>query len=405
MNIAFYTQQVITPYTGGIGRVSSILTDLFRHHFGWKVFSIYAESVPASYQKTSVDGSLQRRLHDRWNLRKGIKNNTHEAALFLKQNQIDIVIIQTSMDVAKRLRLATKEIGYEAKIITCLHFTPGKDVFLTKLSDIRKCQGLSKKSLKIFLKALFSPLYNPLIVHLTKRCYRNAYIYSDKVCLLSEAYKNTFCQFAHIANKDNKLIAIPNPLSFDSDFTKDGLIHKQHIALVVGRLSEYEKRISTILSIWGRFEKEYPQSDWILKIVGNGISLNDYKQQAQNLHLKKCYFEGVQNPVSYYKESSLFLMTSATEGFPMTLVEAQQNGCVPIAMNSFLSITDIITNKQNGVIVNYGDTDAFYTSMLELMNHPTTLHALAENALENCQRYAKDNIGEYWNKLFKELKL
>lgn len=404
MNIAFYTQQVITPYTGGIGRVSSILTDLFRHHYGWKVFSIYAESVPASYEKTPVDGSLQRRLHDRWNLRKGIKSHTREAALFLKQNQVDIIIIQTSMDVAKRLKLATKEIGYEVKIITCLHFTPGKDVFLTKLSDIKKCQGLSKKSLKIFLKALFSPFYNPLIVSLTKYCYRNAYTYSDRVCLLSEAYKNTFCQFAGITNKENKLIAIPNPLSFESDFAKEDLTHKQHIALVVGRLSEYEKRISTILSIWSRFEKEYPQSDWILKIVGNGISLNDYKQQAQHLHLKKCYFEGVQNPISYYKESSLFLMTSATEGFPMTLVEAQQNGCVPIAMNSFLSITDIITNQQNGVIVNYGDKETFYTSMLELMNHPTELHKMAENALENCQKYAKENIGLYWNKIFKELK-
>lgn len=403
MNIAFYTQQVITPYTGGIGRVTSILADLFRNRFGCKVFSIYAESVPDSYEKTPVDGSLQRRLHDRWNLRKGIKNNTQEVALYLKQNQIDIIIIQTSIDVAKRLRLATQEIGHDIKIITCLHFTPGKDVFLTKLSDIKKCEGLSKKSFKIFLKAVFSPLYNPLIIHLTKRCYRHAYTYSDRICLLSDAYKNTFCQFAGIRNKDNKLVAIPNPLSFESDFTKERLIRKQHIVLVVGRLSEYEKRISTILSIWGRFEKENPQSDWILKIVGNGISLNDYKQQAQNLHLKKCYFEGVQNPISYYKESSLFLMTSATEGFPMTLVEAQQNGCVPIAMNSFLSITDIITHQQNGMIVNYGDNETFYTYMLELMNNPTTLRILAENALENCQRYAKKNIGIYWDKLFKEL--
>lgn len=404
MNIAFYTQQAITPYTGGIGRVSSVLTDLFRRHLGWKVFSIYAESVPASYERTPVDGSLQRRLHDRWNLRKGIKSHTREAALFLRQNQVDVIIIQTSMDVAKRLRLATKEIGYEVRIITCLHFTPGKDVFLTKLSDIRKCQGLSKKSLKILLKSLFSPLYNPQIIRLTQRCYRDAYAYSDRVCLLSEAYKATFCRFAGITDKEGKLIVIPNPLSFDSDFTQEDLSRKQHIALVVGRLSEYEKRISTVLSIWSRFEKEHPQSDWILKIVGNGISLNDYRQQAQDLHLRTCHFEGMQDPVSYYKESSLFLMTSATEGFPMTLVEAQQNGCVPIAMNSFLSITDIITHRQNGLIVNYGDNETFYASILELMNHPDILHALAENALENCQKYAQANIGKYWNKLFKELK-
>lgn len=403
MNIAFYTQQVITPYTGGIGRVTSILTNLFRKYFGWKVYSIYAESVPDSFDKTPVDGFIQRRLHDRWSLRKGIKDNTQEVALFLKQNQIDIVVIQTSMDVAKRLRLATNKIGYNVKIITCLHFAPGKDIFLTELKDIKKCQGFTKKSLKIFLKAILSPIYNPQIIRLTKYCYRNAYTYSDRVCLLSETYKNAFCQFAGISNKDNKLIAIPNPLSFSTDFPKKELERKRHIALVVGRLSEYEKRISTILSIWGRFEKEYPQSDWILKIVGDGISLHDYKKQAENLHLKKCSFEGLQNPISYYKESALFLMTSATEGFPMTLVEAQQNGCVPIVMNSFLSVTDIITSQRNGIIVNYGDKEKFFTSMLELMNNPTSLHMLAENALDDCQKYSQENIGKYWNKLFNEL--
>lgn len=403
MNVAFYTQQTITPYTGGIGRVTSILTNLFRHEFGWKVYSIYAESVPDSFDKTPVDGFIQRRLHDRWNLRKGIRDNTQEVALFLKQNQIDIVVIQTSMDVAKRLRLATNKIGYNVKIITCLHFAPGKDIFLTELKDIKKCQGFTKKSLKIFLKAILSPVYNPQIIRLTKYCYRNAYTYSDRVCLLSETYKNAFCQFAGISNKDNKLIAIPNPLSFSMDFSKKELERKRHIALVVGRLSEYEKRISTILSIWGRFEKEYPQSDWILKIVGDGISLHDYKKQAENLHLKKCSFEGLQNPISYYKESALFLMTSATEGFPMTLVEAQQNGCVPIAMNSFLSVTDIITSQRNGIIVNYGDNEKFFTSMLELMNNPTSLQMLAENALDDCQKYSQENIGKYWNKLFNEL--
>ena len=379
------------------------MTNLFRHEFGWKVYSIYAESVPDSFDKTPVDGFIQRRLHDRWNLRKGIRDNTQEVALFLKQKQVDIVVIQTSMDVAKRLRLATNKIGYNVKIITCLHFAPGKDIFLTELKDIKRCQGFTKKSLKIFLKAILSPIYNPQIIRLTKYCYRNAYTYSDRVCLLSETYKNAFCQFAGISNKDNKLIAIPNPLSFSTDFPKKELERKRHIALVVGRLSEYEKRISTILSIWGRFEKEYPQSDWILKIVGDGISLHDYKKQAENLHLKKCSFEGLQNPISYYKESALFLMTSATEGFPMTLVEAQQNGCVPIAMNSFLSVTDIITSQRNGIIVNYGDNEKFFTSMLELMNNPTSLQMLAENALDDCQKYSQENIGKYWNKLFNEL--
>ena len=89
MNIAFYTQQEITPYTGGIGRVTSILTDFFRYHYGWKVFSLFAEIVPSNFTKTEVDGALQGRLHDRYGIRKGIKASNPQlssSASFLRLN-------------------------------------------------------------------------------------------------------------------------------------------------------------------------------------------------------------------------------------------------------------------------------------------------------------------------------
>lgn len=39
-------------------------------------------------------------------------------------------------------------------------------------------------------------------------------------------------------------------------------------------------------------------------------------------------------------------MTSAFEGFGMTLVEAQQYGVVPIVMDSYKSLHDIIKNDE-----------------------------------------------------------
>ena len=124
MNIAFYTQQEITPYTGGIGRVTYILTDYFRNHYGWKVFSLFAGIVPDSFTKTEVDGALQGRLHDRLGIRRGIKTNALQAAQFLKENHIDIFIVQASMNVPIRFRTALRQVGYDTKIITCLHFVP-----------------------------------------------------------------------------------------------------------------------------------------------------------------------------------------------------------------------------------------------------------------------------------------
>ncbi len=65
-------------------------------------------------------------------------------------------------------------------------------------------------------------------------------------------------------------------------------------------------------------------------------------------------------------ELLFFAMTSAFEGFPMSIIEAQQNGVVPIVMDSFLSVHDIIDNDVNGVLISYGNTTMFAESLKSL---------------------------------------
>lgn len=402
MNILFYTEYNITPNSGGIERVTAILTDFFRRHFNWKVYSIYSAKSHHVWEITNTDGSIQLRLHDRFGLRRNVIANYTNAAEYIINNKIDVIIIQSSMEVSKRLKKILVKQNYKVGIITCLHFTPGTDVFLTKFSDVRKIAELNRQSLKAIIKALLSPIYNSLIIGLTKRGYRLAYRYSDKILVLSDTYKDMFRQFSGIEDK-TKLLAMPNPLSFSENFKEEDWDNKQHTALVVGRLSEYEKRISVILTIWGEYEKYYPESDWKLVIVGEGISLNDYMKQAENLGLKRCYFEGHQSPIDYYRRSKLFLMTSAFEGFPMTLVEAQQCGCVPIVMNSFVSLPEIVTNDRNGIIVNSGDKGEFLSTMLSLMDDPERLKYLAKNSLNDCMKYSQDIVCEQWKKMIEEL--
>lgn len=73
--------------------------------------------------------------------------------------------------------------------------------------------------------------------------------------------------------------------------------------------------------------------------MGDGSSKLEYETLVSNLNLKKVEFLGFQDPVPYYKNASIFLMTSSLEGFGMTLVEAQCYGVVPIVMDSFYHFT------------------------------------------------------------------
>ena len=51
--------------------------------------------------------------------------------------------------------------------------------------------------------------------------------------------------------------------------------------------------------------------------------------------LKQVDFEGKQNPVPYYRQASVCMLTSAYEGFAMILTEAQQTGAVPHRFRHF----------------------------------------------------------------------
>jgi glycosyltransferase involved in cell wall biosynthesis len=57
-------------------------------------------------------------------------------------------------------------------------------------------------------------------------------------------------------------------------------------------------------------------------------------------------------------------MTSAYEGWGLTLTEAQQMGVVPIAFDSFGAVYDIIENEYNGLIIP-NSTDKKTTMMIQ----------------------------------------
>ena len=63
------------------------------------------------------------------------------------------------------------------------------------------------------------------------------------------------------------------------------------------------------------------------------------QKSSHTLWLTTCLFlKGQKNPEPYYNEASIFMMTSSFEGWGLTLTEAQQYGCVPLAFHSFASL-------------------------------------------------------------------
>lgn len=395
MKVLFYTDLSISPMTGGIGRVTSVLTEYFREQFGWRVYSFYAAEAAEDCARTDVDGAISLRLHDRLGIRLNVWRNYSKAVDYIESKGVDVVIVQTSVDVVAKLRERLDARGLNrVKIVFCLHYFPG--------ADIRKVAGQKGllHGLPGMVKRLFAPLYDALIEKATVRHYQKAYQAADRTLVLSQSYVDEYVRFAGLKSSD-RISVMYNPLSFDEKECVADIDLKKNTVLIVGRLDEAQKCISLAINLWSKIENDFPE--WSFDIVGDGPSYAQYEGQIKKEGIKRCYLLGRQDPIFFYKRCSLFLMTSSSEGFPMTILEAQQFGCVPIVFDSFSAVSDMVNDGVNGIVIENNDIDAFRVAICRLMNDIDMRNALAKQAMQSCKKFSKDRICSEWYKLLTKI--
>ncbi len=222
----------------------------------------------------------------------------------------------------------------------------------------------------------------------------------DKMVLLSDSFKKEINNL--IKFPENKLIAIPNPiLPVNKDSILSDIQNKEKTLLYVGRVSEKQKRIHSLLNIWKLLYKRMPE--WRLEIVGGGDELQYWKIQAAKMGMERYSFEGFRTPNDYYKKAQILLMTSNYEGFGMVLVEAMQYGCVPFAFRSYGALTDIIDDGVNGVVVMPFDEQEYAEKILFLIQNPIKLKEMSKSAIEKAKEFEISNIVDKWMNLFNEV--
>lgn len=307
------------------------------------------------------------------------------AIQFIHNNHIDVVMNQWwPLCFIDRLKKETN-----AKIIKVHHIA---------LYSI----DFDNKTLKDKLKKTLKGLYIKYKQYQGTKIVINTLPYVDRYVFLSKSFQKQFEEIAHY-NNTGKLDAISNPLVFNKFITAEKFAQKENTVLIVGRMREPHKKITRALRAWQQVEKNPISADWKLQIVGEGPDLPMYKQLADELKLERVSFEGFQQPLPYYERAKIFLMTSAVEGFGMTLVESQQQGVVPIVMDTFLSLHDIITSDFNGIITPNEDETIFAEAILSLMKDPKKLESLAQHALVSCKKFSVENIVDKWDKLINSI--
>lgn len=382
-NILFIERK-LNPNGGGVQRVSHLLGEGFRNKgfnvwYGFYMAKTNTESIPDKFKFF-------------YSIAQNEDNIYRQFAKFIEEHHIDLLFCQNVyMPTMCKVYAKLKEV-YGVKIIACLHANP--DMTLNKNS-----WSLTRKHL--YIKDLVRSIRNRFIGDSYVEEMRMAYQLSDRYVLLSERFIPIFTKILRLKKDSKKLIGVNNPATFKQQ--EPSIISlKENIVLVVGRMEEGQKRISNILTAWK--EILHRHNNWKLVIVGEGPDLEYYKKKSSAMHLSNIEFTGSSNHVEkYYAKAKIFLMTSIWEGFSMTLVESLSFGCVPVVIDNFAAVHDII-NGNNGIVTPSNKLDTFIDAINSLMTNSDLLKDMAQKAISSSvEKFDKDKIINRWIKIISDI--
>lgn len=389
MNILFYTYNKVHSTKGGTERTTISVAKALSQKYECKCFSLYQV-----FENTKKEDCFIAEFN--WNISKCWEENIAWLRNIIIEEKIDFIINQGTFIYTKYLKQSV--IDTDCKIIFAHHFEPGAEaLFFTFKRTIAALNIHS--SIKAFCRQLkdiiLFPYMHNVYLSLLRSSYRETYQYADRVVLLSQAFIKPYQNFGKFCDM-SKFSIIPNGLSFNEYLAEDEIEKKNKVVLIVSRLDDTHKRLSLAFNIWNNIQKNPLMHDWSLKVIGEGRDLKLYQRMIKKNHILGVSFYGRKDPVPYYKEASIFLMTSRSESWGLTLTEAQQFGVVPIAFNSYPSVSDIITDKEDGIIVEEGAIEEYIKQLLKLMQDDAIRFQMAVKAISNSKRFAQDIIADKW---------
>ena len=274
-------------------------------------------------------------------------------------------------------------------IVDC--FYPGECSFVPGLKD-----G-SVKVMELHQSKLFHHQYN-----------RSGLMgLADKIrAWMDDRLVRKFDRFVVLTNEDAGLWGempgirvIPNAANFIADKYSDCSAKR---VIAVGRL-DYQKSFDRLILVWEKVYQQMP--DWRLDIFGQGEWKEMLQQMIDERGLGECVKLNAPTKEigKEYAESSMLVMSSHYEGFPMVMIEAMACGLPAVCFDFKCGPRDIIAEGENGLIVPDGDIEGLASSLVRLMKDDELRKKMGENAKKVVETYSEEKVMTKWLDLFEEI--
>ena len=287
-----------------------------------------------------------------------------------------------------RKRLAALLEQERPDIVDC--FYPGESSFVPSLKD-----G-SRKVMELHQSKLFHYQYN-----------RSGLMgLADKVrAWMDERLVRKFDRFVVLTQEDMQMWGempgirvIPNAANFIAEKYSDCSAKR---VIAVGRL-DYQKSFDRLIQVWEKVHQQMP--DWRLDIFGQG----EWQELLQGMIDERGLQETVKlngptkNIGKEYSESSMIVMSSHYEGFPMVMIEAMACGLPAVSFDFKCGPRDIIKEGENGLVVKDGDIDGLAEAMMTLMRDDELRKRMGEEAKKVVETFSEAKVMDKWVRLYEE---
>lgn len=192
-----------------------------------------------------------------------------------------------------------------------------------------------------------------------------------------------------------RIEVIPNILTITPKKVTD---YRNKRIIAAGRYV-HQKGFDLLLEAWHIINKN--TSDWHLYIFGNENrkpyqQIVDKYRMNDNTHL----MGATKDIAEEFSKSSIFVLSSRFEGFGLVLAEAMSCGLPCVSFDCPYGPRDIITDREDGILVKNGNIEALSEAIKQLMTDENLRRTMGENALVNVARYDSRNIMSSWEELF-----
>ena len=103
--------------------------------------------------------------------------------------------------------------------------------------------------------------------------------------------------------------------------------------------------------------------------------------------------------LSYLKESSIFIMTSETEGLPMVLLEAFSYGVPAVCYQTDSGVSDIVDNNLNGYVIEDRNQKEMISKLEILMDDYKLRKSFGKDARKKSKEFSEKEVNKKWKQI------